>query len=269
MEHQTRAARFSALHRPGDPFLLPCAWDAASAALLSRSGFPAVGTTSLGLAAALGLRDESRAILGATAALVEVIRTTSPEVLLTCDAEDGFSDQPAEVAETLLPLPVDGVNLEDSTGGLLLDPDLHARKIAAVKASRPDLFVNARVDTYWTGRPDLAETCDRVSRYVAAGADGIFVPGDLAPAVVEQVVRHAGVPVNLLASPHLDLTQLAALGVARVSTGSLLYRTALTRAVDRARELVGEAVLDGEVLGYDAVQALGRNGARPGSGQLP
>ncbi|NDZ84684.1 isocitrate lyase/phosphoenolpyruvate mutase family protein, partial [Streptomyces sp. SID10115] len=48
---------FRALHHTDAPLLLPNAWDHASAAALAAAGFRAVGTTSLGVAAAAGLPD--------------------------------------------------------------------------------------------------------------------------------------------------------------------------------------------------------------------
>ena len=133
---------------------------------------------------------------------------------------------------------------EDSTVETLIDPAAHAAKVAAVKGRCPEVFVNARVDTYWLGQDaTVAATLDRAARYVEAGADGVFVPGATEPAVLRELAAAVPVPLNVLAVPGLSLTELAGLGVRRVSTGSLPYRAALHAAVGAAR-----AVRDGGAL---------------------
>ena len=229
-------AAFRALHAGPGPLLLPNAWDVASALALAADGHPAVGTTSLGVAAAAGLPDAGPA--GRPAALDLAARLSGLPVPVTVDLADGFSADPAEVAALVAALPAAGVNLEDSTGGRLADPGLHAAKVAAVAAAVPGLFVNARVDTYWLGeQADLATTLDRARRYVAAGASGVFVPGRLAAGEITVLTAELPVPVNVLAGPDHPLPRLAGLGVRRVSTGSLLFRAALDAAVAVARGL--------------------------------
>ncbi|HWK24981.1 MAG TPA: isocitrate lyase/phosphoenolpyruvate mutase family protein [Solirubrobacter sp.] len=216
---------FVALHRPGAPFLLPNAWDHASAAAFARAGFEAVGTTSLGVAAALGVPDGHAATAEATVELAR--RLTHLPTPVTIDIENGFSTDPAAVADYVDRLgDVAGVNVEDQ----LADPTTFAATIAAL--STKPVFVNARVDTYWLGRPDLAETLERARRYEAAGADGIFVPGVTDPHDIEALATALDAPLNVLLTHPLDT--LAACGVARVSTGSLLYRAALKAALDAA-----------------------------------
>src|SRR5512139_730150 len=145
-----RYAAFHALHRPGRPLLLPNAWDHASAAALAAGGHPAIGTTSLGVAAASGKPDA----VGATRAEnLQLARRLRPlPVLLTVDVEGGFSDDPTAVAEyvaELAELGVVGVNLEDGRpDGTLAAPEVTAAKIAAVTAAVPELFVNARTDAW-------------------------------------------------------------------------------------------------------------------------
>lgn len=244
-------ARFAALHER--LLVLPNAWDVASAAALHAAGSPAVATTSLGVAAGRGLSDATGAAREAVLELAHALDALPCPV--SVDLEDGFSDDPDEVAELVASLPAAGVNLEDSTHGALVDPALHAARVAAVARRCPDVFVNARVDTYWLGRQDLEETLRRARAYVEAGADGVFVPGSLQREEIEALVRALPVPVNVLAGTGWSVPELARLGVRRVSTGSLLYRTALQAAVDTAR-----AVRDGQPLGsplsYADVQRL-------------
>ncbi|MFI6327287.1 isocitrate lyase/phosphoenolpyruvate mutase family protein [Micromonospora chersina] len=232
-----RAAAFHALHRPGRPLLLPNAWDHASAAALAARGHPAVGTTSLGVAAAAGKPDGTGATRSENLDLARRLRDLP--VLLTVDIEDGFDDDPAAVAgyvAELAALGVVGVNLEDGRpDGTLAPVELAAAKIAAVRAAVPGLFVNARTDAWWLGVPDpLPAALERTAAYRAAGADGLFVPG--APDdTVGFLVAEAGLPLNVLHRPGgLDLAALGRLGVARVSTGSLLFRAALGAALHLA-----------------------------------
>jgi len=230
---------FAALHRPGDPLILPNAWDVASAAALVRAGFRAIGTTSLGVAAAAGVPDGAGAARTETLALAR--RLVGIECLLTVDIEGGFSDDPiavAEFAEELYELGAVGVNVEDGRPDGTLRPAVeHAAIVAAIKAATPDLFVNARTDSHWLG-VDQDATADRLARYAAAGADGVFVPGVSDLDAIAELVRAVDRPLNVLYLPgRFSVGELAGAGVARISTGSLLFRVGLQAAVDSAIEL--------------------------------
>ncbi|MET8283098.1 isocitrate lyase/phosphoenolpyruvate mutase family protein [Micromonospora sp. NPDC005174] len=222
---------FAALHRSGDPLVLPNVWDVASARCLVEAGFPALGTTSLGVAAAAGLPD------GAGAADAETLRLTRAlaklPVHLTVDIETGSVGTAVAVAAA----GAVGVNMEDNMG----PAEAHAALIRVVKREVPQLFVNARTDTHWQRPGDLDETLRRVRLYADAGADGVFVPGLAEPADVGAVVAAVDVPVNILFLPgRHTVAALAELGVRRISTGSLLFRAALAASLDTA-----EAVRDG------------------------
>jgi 2-methylisocitrate lyase-like PEP mutase family enzyme len=235
------SVNFPDLHHRDAPLILPNAWDHASAVLLWRAGFLAIGTTSLGVAAARGVPDASGAAREATRSLAASLRRLPCPI--SVDVEDGYSEQPVDVARYAAELGVAGINLEDSSGGALIEPALHAAKVAAVKERCPDLFVNARVDTYWLGqRATVGETVTRALTYLDAGADGIFVPGDLELADLATICAEVAAPVNALASTRHPVPALAEVGVRRVSTGSLLYRAALQQCVRTAI-----AVRDGEV----------------------
>ena len=151
-------ATFRDLHNTALPFVLPNAWDTGSAVAFAAEGFPAVGTTSFGIAASNGLPDGERSSRAATAALAA--RLCRLPVHITADIEDGYSDDPTEVADyvaQLADLGVAGINLEDSTQGHLVDPTAFADKLAAVKRRSPGIFINARVDNLWFGEQATVE----------------------------------------------------------------------------------------------------------------
>ena len=231
---------FHSLHDGDRPLLLPNAWDVASAVAFADAGFPAVGTTSFGVGAAAGYADGARASRDATAALVRALGPLPVHV--SADIEDGYADDPDDVAAYVAGLDVAGVNIEDSTDGSLIDPAAHADKIAAITRRCPGVFVNARIDNYWLGQEATVDAVlRRAEAYVAAGADGIFVPGATDPADLRALTSAIPLPLNTLVVPGLSLKELGDLGVRRVSTGSLPYRAAIDAAVG-----VATAVRDGD-----------------------
>jgi 2-methylisocitrate lyase-like PEP mutase family enzyme len=230
---------FAAPHHRDTPLLLPNAWDHASAAALAQAGFAAVATTSAGVAAAAGLRDGAGRTRAATLALARALG--GGPYLLSVDAEDCYTDDPEQAAvfaRELADAGAVGINLEDGRGdGTLTDPALHAAKIAAVKEAVPDLFVNARTDTYWRDTHTDA-TIPRLIRYREAGADGVFVPGLSDAGQISAIAAAVDAPLNVLYRPGgPSPAELGELGVRRVSTGSLLYRVALGAALEAAAAL--------------------------------
>jgi 2-methylisocitrate lyase-like PEP mutase family enzyme len=224
---------FRDLHYDDLPLVLPNAWDVPSALVLLDAGFSAIGTTSFGVAVTHGAPDGGGSTRDANVRLTAALRPL--DCHLSVDVEDGYTADPDAVADYVALLHVDGINIEDSAAATLLDPEVHAAKIRAIKARSPDVFVNARVDTYWFGQSaTVAETVDRAQRYVDAGADGIFVPGASDPALIRDLARAIDRPLNVLAMPGFSPADLAGMGVRRVSTGSLPYRAALSAAVAAA-----------------------------------
>lgn len=244
-------AAFAALHTGPDPLLLPNGWDVASVTALARDGHPAVGTTSLGVAAAAGLPDATGATRKATLALVAALRcllrpqhtagaTSRPGLLLTVDIEAGYGDTPEAVADTVEQLAdagVAGVNIEDGRGDHLDPTAQHAARITAIRDRTPLVFVNARTDTHWLDGPHTPDRHEQALRraqtYLDAGADGVFVPGLEDDATIERLTTTLAAPLNLLAGTR-PVADHARLAVRRLSTGSLLYRTALSAALHQA-----------------------------------
>ncbi|THA64220.1 isocitrate lyase/phosphoenolpyruvate mutase family protein [Streptomyces sp. A0958] len=266
--HEPPPTPFARLHHRGGALLLPNAWDHASAAALVAEGFEAVGTTSLGVAAGLGLPDGAAATAEATVALAR--RLGRGSFLFSVDAEGGFSEDPAEVAalaRRLYAAGAAGINLEDGRpDGTLAPVALHAAKIAAAKEAAPALFVNARTDTYWLGC-ERERTGARLAAYERAGADGVFVPGLSDRAEIAALAARLTAPLNVLFAPGgPGLAELTALGVRRVSLGSLLYREALAGAVASAAAIRDGRPADRGALSYAQVQALAPGAASGGRG---
>jgi 2-methylisocitrate lyase-like PEP mutase family enzyme len=247
-DQHDRALAFRALHDRGAPPLrLLNAWDAGSAKVLVAAGAPALGTTSAGIAFALGLPDGELLTRDAMLAAVRAI-AAAVDVGVSADLEAGYAASPDGVGETVA-LALDagaiGVNLEDGrTGGSFAPIEEHAARIraavAAVHASGIPAFVNARTDTLWLGAGDEAETITRLRAYAAAGADGVFVPGATDPDLLARLVAAIDLPLNVLANPALpSVEELAQLGIARISSGSGPARAALSAAYDTARQLLG------------------------------
>ncbi len=246
---------FRAMHHQDEPLVLPNAWDYASAAALHAAGFKAIGTTSLGVAAAHGIPD-GMGLAGSQAVALATLLKDLP-CPVTVDLESGFGTDPAELVATL---GAAGVNLEDGRPHGLATPQEQAMIISRVKERAPGVFLNARIDTHWQGVA-VEETEERARRYVDAGADGIFVPGLTEPRDIEKLAALA--PLNVLAQQRTP-KELGDLGVRRISTGSLLFRAALQHTVATAR-----AVRDGgvpEAFSYAEVQALISPGTRSDAG---
>ncbi|MFI6498473.1 isocitrate lyase/phosphoenolpyruvate mutase family protein [Nonomuraea typhae] len=227
-----KAAGLRDLHVPGDPLILPNAWDAASARAVQEAGFPVVATGSAAVAPVLGYADgEATPAAEMLAAVARIARAV--DVPVTADMERGYGLRPAELVERLLEAGAVGCNLEDSDPrtGELIDVDEQAGFLAEVRAAAgSELVVNARVDTYAGRRGTLEETVARARRYLEAGADCIYPI--LAPNPAE-LVAAIGAPVNVLFrkdSP--SQAELAAAGVARISFGHGLHQAVHAHAAE-------------------------------------
>lgn len=245
-----KAKALRALHRPGDPVVLPNAWDAASARRFAGLGFAAVATTSAGVANALGHADGEQ--IPADAMLAAVARIASAvSVPVTADLEAGYGLAPKELVGRLLEAGCVGINLEDTDHGrgkgVLVDAGRQADRIAAVKeagrAAGVDLVLNARVDTYLgalEAGARVAESIRRGRRYLEAGADCVYPITAVDERDLGEIVRGVEGPVNAMALPDAPpLARLAQLGIARITFGSLLMRRALAEAERALREYLG------------------------------
>jgi 2-methylisocitrate lyase-like PEP mutase family enzyme len=260
---QEKAERFLALHRKGDPLLMPNAWDLGSAALLASLGFKALATTSSGHAATLGrldgavTRDEA---LAHAATLSE-----GTDLPISADLENAFADDPEGVADTIERARTTGLagcSVEDYSGSDLYELGLARERVVAaaeVAHSGPvRLVLTARAENHIRGRDDLADTIARLQAYQEAGADVLFAPGIKRAEDIRHVVESLDRPVSVLAVPGAPSTaELAGLGVARVSVGGAFAFAALGELYEAATEL-----RDSGTYGYLERSAAGGRAAR-------
>jgi 2-methylisocitrate lyase-like PEP mutase family enzyme len=227
------ADRLRALHVPGDPLLLPNAWDPGTAKLVQKLGYPVVATSSQAKALSLGYRDgEDMPVDVVFRALAWI--TESVGVPVTADLESGYGLPMDELAERIGKAGAVGLNLEDTdhANGGLLAGEAHAQRIAALREADPDLVINARMDVHLRalqageGTGDLDDGLARARLYREAGADCVFTPA--APEAVIAAYVEAVAIVNILVLPGTPpLSRLRDLGVARVSLGSGGYHAAM------------------------------------------
>ncbi|WP_436487862.1 isocitrate lyase/PEP mutase family protein [Chitinophaga sp. ARDCPP14] len=249
---RARAEAFQALHRRAGIFIAPNPWDAGSARILETLGFKALATTSAGLAFSLGKPDGHAAVTREETLqnVRDIISATALPV--AADLENGFGDDPAVCAETILLAAEAGLaggSIEDATGKPE-DPiypfDVAVARVkAAVAAARslPHPFMlTARAENLIYGRPDLKDTIRRLEAFADAGADVLFAPGLKTPEEIAAVVKAvAPRPINVvmgLSGGNFSLRQLEDLGVKRVSIGSSLIRAAYGAVFRAAEEIL-------------------------------
>ena len=235
----TAAERLRALHVPGDPLVLPNAWDVGSARAVAAAGYPVVATSSAAIAHTLGGADDDTLapfdFLARMAAAVDVP--------VTADVEGGYGLAPRELAARLLDAGIAGCNLEDTDrrAGGLKDPAQQAAYLAQVREA--GLVVNARVDAQLRGGT-LAEGLER-ARVYAQAADCVYPIHVTSADDLAAYVEACGI-VNATALPDSPpFARLRELGIARVSFGGGTYKAALTAALDLAARYVGDAAAAG------------------------
>jgi 2-methylisocitrate lyase-like PEP mutase family enzyme len=237
---------FLELHQ-GPGFVIPNAWDAGSARILEQVGFPAIATTSAGIAWSLGVPDGGALDLDTMLEHVGRI-VAAVGVPVTADLESGYADVATTVRRAVEVGAVGG-NLEDQVGGILFGIDEATERIAAARAAAPagTFVLNARTDT-WFGSATgdvFDETVERAVRYVEAGADCVFVPGVVEEDDVRRLAEAIPAPLNIVAglASVTDAPTLFSLGVKRVSLGGSLARAAYSFLERAGRELLDSGTL--------------------------
>jgi methylisocitrate lyase len=225
-------AKFRKMHESGC-FVLPNPWDIGTAIYLANLGFEALATTSAGFAFSRGKRDGQVSRDEMLAHIREIVEATSLPV--NADFLAGYADEPERVADNValcIATGVAGLSIEDNTGRK--DEPLYEKKLAieriraarsAIDASGNDVVLTGRCEAWLVGSPEPFKTVlDRLVVYAEAGADCLYAPGVSKPDEIAQIVKTvAPKPVNVLVSGfnhQLSLSQLADLGVRRISVGS-------------------------------------------------
>ncbi len=246
---------FRALHERESAFIIPNPWDIGTARLLAHLGFEALATTSAGYAFSVGQRDNT---VGRQMMIEHVAAIASATDLpVSADLENGFGDTPEDAATTIK-LAADagavGGSIEDATDRPE-DPIYeiqHAveRIKAASEAARNLSFaftLTGRAENYLNGRPDLKDTISRLQAYQEAGADVLYAPGLTSREDIATVVSSVDRPVNILTGlqgVQINLTELSAIGVKRVSVGSALARAALGAFLRASTEMRDRGTFD-------------------------
>lgn len=261
-EARNKAETLRALHLGKKPLVLPNVWDVASARIVEQAGFPAIATSSAGIAFAHGLPDgeqiSGQRMLRAVAQIAGAVY-----VPVTADVEAGYGNKPEDAARTargVVDAGAVGMNFEDASGDAehpLIELPLQVEKIRAIRETCErmgvPLVLNARTDVYLlqVGEPARRydQTVRRLSAFRDAGADCVFVPGVRDAETIRRLVADLACPVNILAGPGSpSVAELAALGVKRISLGSGPMRAAMGLLRRLAAELQAQGTytnLDG------------------------
>ncbi|MCZ6588116.1 MAG: isocitrate lyase/phosphoenolpyruvate mutase family protein [Alphaproteobacteria bacterium] len=245
----SKASAFRALHESDGAFIIPNPWDIGTARILDQLGYKALATTSAGYAFSRGQRDNMIARDEMMSHVSDIVNAT--DLPVSGDLVNGFGDAPETVAETIRMAAEAGLvsaSIEDSTGRAedpLYDIELSVERIrAAVEAAREmpiDLMVTGRAENFLVGHPDLKDTIQRLQAYQDAGADILYAPGLTSMADIATVVREVDRPLNVvmgLKGPQASLSELADIGVKRVSVGSALSRAALGAFLRASKEMI-------------------------------
>jgi 2-methylisocitrate lyase-like PEP mutase family enzyme len=248
MSQSELAERFLALHSQARPLLMPNAWDEGSAKVLAFLGFKALATTSSGFAATKGRLDGSMSSDESIAHATLIASCT--ELPVSADLENGFARRPQDVAGTYQRCRAAGL-----AGASIEDYDPEGREIYEIGLARERvsaaadalhsgdarLVLTGRAENFLRGHADLADTITRLQAYQEAGADVAFAPLVTDLHDIRSLVESVDVPVNVIARPNgPSITELASVGVARVSVGGSFAFAALGAVVNAARELLDE-----------------------------
>ncbi len=237
-----------ALHERPGTFVIPNAWDAGSAKILTALGFEALATTSAGFAFEIGRTDSSQDLTrdGVLENAKSIVEAT--DLPVSADLLDGFGPSPELCAETVRlasKIGLAGGSIEDSTG----DPNepiyefqLAVERVAAAALTSHNyhFILTARAEIFLHGRPDLDETIRRLQSFAEAGADVLYAPGLPSLEAIREVCASVSKPVNVvmgLKGATFSVEQLAAVGVKRISVGGCFARAALGALVRAAREV--------------------------------
>jgi 2-methylisocitrate lyase-like PEP mutase family enzyme len=247
-----KAEQLRKLHRGPRMLVLPNAWDVISARIVEELGFPAIATTSAGIAASLGYPDGQKIsreeMLGVVARIAKAVH-----VPVTADVEAGYGvtiDDMTQTVKAVVAAGAVGMNLEDVTASdedSQVDLALQVEKIRAIRRATESLGVplvlNTRTDIYLMPigpvETRFDRTVERLCAYREAGADCLFAPGLKDRDTIAKLVRALNGPLNILLMPSMPtLRELENMGVARASAGSGVMRATLGLTRRIAKEML-------------------------------
>jgi 2-methylisocitrate lyase-like PEP mutase family enzyme len=248
VKQEQKAARFQALHTGPRPFIIPNPWDVGSARLLAGLGFEAIATSSAASASAMGRRD--RELTREQALAHSRLIVDSTDLPVSADLENGFSDRPEVVGETIrlaAEAGLVGCTIEDTTGNEdrpLYETALAVERITAAAEAASALpfpfLLTARAHNLLYAGPSLDQTISRLQAFEEAGADVLFAPGLPDLAAVAALCAAVSKPVNFMVGikgKSFSVAELAAVGVKRISLATSLYRAAMTGLLDAVSEV--------------------------------
>ena len=250
-----KAELFLKFHQDKEILVLLNSWDIGSSKLIEASGFKAIATTSMGIAASLGYPDCQVITLSE---MIEVITgiVNGVQVPVTVDIEAGYGNNLNEIIESvkkIIATGIVGINIEDSIdlSPVLIDEIEFCERISAIRSLSDSmgfrLVINARTDSFYTSSGSLQEklsvSIKRGNKYREAGADCIFVQPVWDKETISTLVKEINAPINILANPKVgvglppSVSELQDLGVARLSLGSALMKATLALIKKVADEL--------------------------------
>lgn len=260
---------FRALHQRAGTFVIPNPWDRGSASLLAALGFEALATTSAGYAFSRAKRDRGIPREEMLAHAADLAAAT--DLPLSADLENGYSDSPDQVAETVrlaAAAGLAGCSIEDATGRPdqpLYPIEVAVERIRAASVAARSLPVpftlTARAENFLVAAPDLAQTIARLQAYQEAGADVLYAPGLTSKDHIATLVSSVDRPVNVLlalAGVKLTVADMATIGVKRISVGSAFSRAAYGAFLRAAREVMSQGTFDfaEEAVSYRDLSAM-------------
>ena len=251
-----KAELFLKFHHDKEILVLLNSWDISSSKIIEASGYKAIATTSMGIAASLGYPDCEVIQLSE---MIEVITGIVNNVYapVSVDIEAGYGNNLNEIVSSvkkIIATGIVGINIEDSIN---LNPELidemeFCERISAIRALSDSLgfhlVINARTDSFYTStgstKEKLTESIKRGNKYREAGADCIFVQPVSERETIATLVKEINAPINILSNPGIgagilppSVRELQDLGVARLSLGSGLMKATLALIKKVADEL--------------------------------
>ena len=238
------AAEFRELHSSG-LFAMPNPWDRGSARMMAELGAKALATTSAGHGRTIGKDDQEVTLSQLVTHVADL--TAFIDIPLNVDSERLFPDAPGGIEQSVALLAeagAAGVSIEDYNPATqsIDSVEVAAQAVAraAIACEKHGLVLTARAENYLYANPDLDDTISRLIAYRDAGADCLYAPGPTDLGDIELIVSETSSPINVLALPSAPSpSELAAVGVRRISSGSVIYNAAAKAAKNATIEFLG------------------------------